>query len=257
MQNLNLLEDVLETIAEDENLLRIKRLIVFACHGFWVEDQEDLQAMELRTLIEELLAAIPDVDTLKHMLNSSVKKLSKPEVYTVVAELIVDSIGMLYTKSPRQVFPDLVPQSIQPEKILKNLILEQNGLTTEINSIEYATDDSTAIERKTERLVGRKFEEIPNLFDLKLEVSNSIAPLRAKILVFSILHYQFDPRDRSWRDLYTHDLGELLQNLYQFCGTIEKLDESLRHTANQLGGDQEYLQAAGTIANYMKPLYFS
>ncbi len=254
MQNLNLLEDVLETLEQDENLLRIKRLIVFACHGFWVEDPGDLQSMELSTLIEELLAAIPDVDTLKHMLNSSVKKLSKPDVYLVVAELIVDSVGMLYSKSPKQIFPELVPQSKESNQ---NLAPEENGLTTEVNLINYATDDTTAIERKADRLVGRKFETIPNLFDLKLEICNSVSPLRAKILVFSILHYQFDPRDRVWRDLYTYDLGELLQGLYQFCATVEKLDESLGHTASQLGGDQEYLQAAGTILNYMKPLYFS
>jgi hypothetical protein len=266
MQNLSLIEEVLETIEQDENSLRIKRLIVFACHGFWVDDPQDLESMELRTLIEELLAAIPDVDTLKHMLNSSVKKLSKPEVYSLVADMIIDSIGLLYTLSPKTKAPEPMVADIPPELVKKLAVgvtvglanvVDDNGSPTHVNTTEYTTDDSTAIERKVERLVGRKYDSIPNLFDLKLEISNSVTPLRAKILVFSKLHYLFDPRDRSWGELNSHDLSELLESLYQLFSTVEDLEEGLRDTANQMGGDQEYLQAAGMITNYMKPLYFS
>jgi hypothetical protein len=265
MHNLSLLEEVLETIEQDGNLLRIKRLIVFACHGFWVDEPKDLEQMDLRTLIEELLAAIPDIDTLKHMLNSSVKKLSKPEVYALVADMIIDSIGLLYTISAKPIVYEPLTQEMPPQlppqlnflAVEQSIAAEDDSVPTLINKSENINDDTTAIERKNERLVGRKYDLIPNLFDLKLDISNNIAPLRAKILVFSMLHYLFDPRDRSWGDLNTHDFSDLLQSLYQLCSTLEKLEEGLLDTANQMGGEQEYLQAAGVITSYMKPLYFS
>ncbi|MDX1976597.1 MAG: hypothetical protein SFT94_02900 [Pseudanabaenaceae cyanobacterium bins.68] len=248
MANPGLLEEVIDAIQQDENLMRIKRLIVFSCHGFWVEDPNDLESMELRTLIEELLAAIPDVDTLKHMLNSSVKKLSKPEVYALVADMIIDSIGLLYPMSTKPVQGFSLPHT-------NFALIDQGSQPTQVSTV--TSDDSTAIERKTERLVGRKFEQIPNIFDLKLDIFNNVAPLRAKILVFSLLHYRFDPLDRSWNELTTHDFSELLQSLYQWASNLEALEQGLKNTATELGGEQEYLQAAGVIGNFMKPLYFS
>lgn len=248
MANLGLLEEVIEAIQQDDNVMRIKRLIVFSCHGFWVEDPKDLESMDLRTLIEELLAAIPDVDTLKHMLNSSVKKLSKPDVYALVADMIIDSIGLLYPTSTKPIQGFTLPK---PQVELS----DQNAQPTQVGFA--SSDDSTAMERKSERLVGRKFEQIPNIFDLKLDIFNNVAPLRAKILVFSLLHYRFDPLSCTWSELTTHDFSELLQSLYQWSANLEALEQGLKNTASELGGGQEYLQAAGVIVNFMKPLYFS
>ena len=97
MEDLNLLEEVIESLEQDNNVLRIKRLILFTCHDSWSNDVNEVKALHVRQLVQELMIMFPDLNKLKHKLNSQVKQLSKQSDYLLAADNIIDSLGFLYT----------------------------------------------------------------------------------------------------------------------------------------------------------------
>lgn len=92
-------------------------------------------------------------------------------------------------------------------------------------------------------------------FDLRLEVMKYTNPLRAKILIFSVLYHQFLFDDRDWFALKNHDLDTLLKNLFDQCETLSALTARLEITASCLPDSEEYNQAAGAIFQCLKPFY--
>lgn len=92
-------------------------------------------------------------------------------------------------------------------------------------------------------------------FDLRLEVMKYTNPLRAKILIFSVLYHQFLFDDRDWFALKNYDLDTLLKNLFDQCETLSALTARLEITASCLPDSEEYNQAAGAIFQCLKPFY--
>lgn len=97
MEDLNLLEEVIDSLEQDNNVLRIKRLILFTCHDTWSNDVNEVKALHMRQLVRQLMIMFPDLNMLKQKLNSNVKQLSKQSDYLLAADNIIDSIGFLYT----------------------------------------------------------------------------------------------------------------------------------------------------------------
>ncbi|MFN5856697.1 MAG: hypothetical protein ACK456_12525, partial [Pseudanabaenaceae cyanobacterium] len=96
MGDQSLLEEVIESLDQDSNILRIKRLILFTCHDVWAQDVEEVRNLDLRQLISDLMTHVSDLSMLKKMLNSQIKRLSKQADYLIAADAIIDSIGLLY-----------------------------------------------------------------------------------------------------------------------------------------------------------------
>jgi hypothetical protein len=296
MPAINLLDEVIDELNQNDNVMRIKRLILFTCHDFWVSDPKELQDVDLRELIQELLAVIPSLDKLKLLLNSHVKKLSKPGAYLLAADVIIDTIGQLYTthssdssaevegfedraflapkdfRSPVEVAPPPLytgklsaPSLHQPG--LQNRPLDgvanqyspqadgdligdvQSGLPEQDSEITAPREDTPPAALPT------KLDYIVKPFDLRYEIANNISPLRAKILIFSALHYKFSPRDRDWAQINSHDLDDLLLELFQTFETYEEMESKLYETAKQLEERQENDQAASLICGALRSLY--
>ncbi len=84
MEDSSLLEEVINSLEQDSNVLRIKRLILFTCHDSWSNDVNEVKALHVRQLVRELMIAFPDLNMLKHKLNSNIKQLSKQSEYLLV-----------------------------------------------------------------------------------------------------------------------------------------------------------------------------
>jgi hypothetical protein len=279
MSAINLLDEVIDELEQNDNVVRIKRLILFTCHDFWVSDVKELQDVDLRDLIQELLSVIPSLDNLKLLLNSHVKKLSRPGAYLLAADVIIDTVGQLYTHH----------SSDTPEGITSTEATEDTGLL--IHEVErsgqigviappdveanfYQPQDNGSLRRDAQSLLPEqdseittphedtpppapptKLDYIVKPFKLRYEIASNISPLRAKVLIFSALHYKFNPRDRDWAQINSHDLDDLLLELFQTCETFEALEAKLYETAKQLEDRQENDQAASLICGAMRSLY--
>jgi hypothetical protein len=279
MSAINLLDEVIDELEQNDNVVRIKRLILFTCHDFWVSDIKELQDVDLRELIQELLAVIPSLANLKLLLNSHVKKLSRPGAYLLAADVIIDTVGQLYTHHSSDPPEDiksiaeiedtglLIPEIersaqigvIAPPDVEANFYQPQdNGsLLRDAQSWlpEQDSEITTPHEDTPPPAPPTKLDYIVKPFELRYEIASNISPLRAKVLIFSALHYKFNPRDRDWAQINSHDLDDLLLDLFQTCETFEVLETKLHETAKQLDDLQENEQAASLIVAAMRSLY--
>lgn len=93
------------------------------------------------------------------------------------------------------------------------------------------------------------------LFDVRLKILRHTNPLRAKILIFSILYHPFKFSTRDWLTIKMQDLDNLIRHLYSLCPTPQVLEERLYETARTLNRQDEECTTASVIFKAMNSLY--
>jgi hypothetical protein len=95
-----------------------------------------------------------------------------------------------------------------------------------------------------------------DLFDLRQTVMRYTNPLRAKILLFSLLHYSYR-RERTEQAflLKGYELDKLLERMLQTYDQLPVLTVQLKKIARRLDNPLEYTQTATAILRAVKPLY--
>ena len=87
---------VAQTLEQNDNIRRIKKLLLYVCRSVWESDPNKVAGLNLPTLLRELLKLSPTVDRLEKILETAVKTLSKPAEYAAIAELILQEAPQLY-----------------------------------------------------------------------------------------------------------------------------------------------------------------
>jgi hypothetical protein len=244
MEDFNLLEEVINSLEQDSNVLRVKRLILFACHDSWSNDVNEVKTLPMRQLVRELMLLFPDLKILKQKLNSCIKQLSKQSDYLLAADSIIDSLGFLYTlqnegKLPHNFLSSEVATA--PQNI--DLISKQD-----IQNIAERNDSDTIPHK-------HNLKYLTNLFDLRANISRNVSPLHAKILLFSSLNYRFSPQERDWSALYTYDIDDLIQLIFQRYENIAELEQQLNQVSQTLDQPEDAKRAASVILQALKPFY--
>jgi hypothetical protein len=240
MEDLNLLEEVIDSLEQDSNVLRIKRLILFTCHDTWSNDVNEVKALHVRQLVRELMLLFPDLNTLKHKLNSHVKQLSKQSDYLLAADNIIDSVGFLYTLRDEGKLPhSFLNPPLSPASKSNNHSSPQPTERNEYDTIPHK----------------HNLKYLTNLFDLRTDISRNVSPLHAKILLFSSLNYRFSPQERDWSALYTYDLDDLIQLMFQTYETVEALEKKLFEVSPTLDQPEDAKRAAAVILQVLRPFY--
>lgn len=93
------------------------------------------------------------------------------------------------------------------------------------------------------------------LFDVRLKIVRHTNPLRAKILIFSILYHPFKFSTRDWLTIKMQDLDNLIRHLYSLCPTPTVLEQRLYETARNLNQQEEEFTTARVIFKAMNSLY--
>ncbi|NUN64073.1 hypothetical protein HCU40_04740 [Pseudanabaena biceps] len=240
MEDFNLLEEVIDSLEQDPNALRIKRLMLFTCHDTWSNDVNEVKALHMRQLVRELMVMFPDLRTLKQMLNIHVKQLSKQSDYLLAADNIIDSIGFLYTLRDEGNLPEsfLNPQAA---------IAKASNLSNQ--NTHYEKNESDTIPHR------HNLKYLTNLYDLRADISRNISPLHAKILLFSSLNHRFSPQERDWSPLYTYDLDDLMQLIFQTYETFDSLEQQLKQVSLTLDQPEDAKRASSVILQALKPFY--
>ncbi|MDX2254804.1 MAG: hypothetical protein NW214_04745 [Pseudanabaenaceae cyanobacterium bins.39] len=238
MEDSSLLEEVINNLEQDSNLLRIKRLILFTCHDTWSNDVNEVKALHIRQLVRELMIMFPDIQVLKQMLNSHIKQLSKQADYLLAADTIIDSVGFLYALRDEQKLPT---SFLYPETA-------KNPPRGDVSAGEQKYENDTIPHR-------HNLKHLTNLFNLRAEISRNISPLHAKILLFSSLHYRFSPLEKDWSSLYTYDLDDLMQLIFQAYETFESLETQLNQVSLTLDNPEDAQRAAAVILQSLKAFY--
>lgn len=238
MEDFNLLEEVIDSLEQDSNVLRIKRLILFTCNDTWSNDVNEVKALRMYQLIQCLMLRFPDINLLKQKLNSHVKQLSKQSDYLLAADNIIDAIGFLYT---------LRDEGKLPDKFLSVKEVVENSSEPVNDNSEFDKQSTTPHERNLKYLT--------NLFDLRADISRDISPLHAKILLFSSLHYRFSSQERDWSALYAYDLDDLIQLVFQTYETFDALEQQLTQVSQTLDQPESAKRASTVILQTLRPFY--
>lgn len=121
----------ISALAHDENLTRVKKLLIYACKSVWESEPYRLEYFDLRSLVMELLQLAPSQQQLRTRLDTFVRTLSKADEYTLIAELIYTHLQPLcaatapaVVSTQQAIYQTLASQLLQePEQVrIKKLI---------------------------------------------------------------------------------------------------------------------------------------
>ncbi len=90
------LRTVVQTIEQNVNLSRIKKLLICVCRKYWEANAYVIEQTKLRDLIEEFIEQYPNLEAARSTLSACVKTLNKPIEYALIAECIIREIEPLY-----------------------------------------------------------------------------------------------------------------------------------------------------------------
>ena len=231
MNSLSMLDTVTKDLEQHENSIRIKKLIFAACWNTWENDSNKLGAFKLSDLVQKLVQSNPTLEQLAVTLNKLVQTLNKPGEYAIIAFIILGKVEKLYQNNPEvtQVGSNAGSAVAAPAPAIK----------------QQPSTQSIAAEQKPPY----------DPFELRLEVMRYTNPLRAKILIFSTLYQQLDINEKELAVIRSHELDDLLKDLFLFCQTISELEARLSSTARCLFEQDENSQAASAIVQALKPSY--
>jgi adenylate cyclase len=220
--DMSLFDEVVANLEQSEDLLRIKRLILFACLNKWETSTEKLDKFGLKGLIAELIEITQTTERLKELLASIVQGTNKPDLYAQIADSIISEVGWLYgayqTESASQSQPSIQPP-IQPETL--------DRPAPAINDPSIYDQIATAIE-------------------------TSENATRIKKIVYYLTHGSWHNQVNS---LDHQALSEMLQELHRLHPTLSTLESGLAEIIKVISKPREYTAAASILVRAMQPLF--
>ena len=216
---------ITQALAQEENSSRIKKLMICAARKYWETDPIKVEQTEIKKLISELAHQYPTIESLQIGLAAIVKSLNKPIEYAAIANMILRELGKLY---------------VQENDVQESASLHKSadGLTSQvIPPLSQSADPAIS------------------LFDMRLEIVKFSNPLRAKILLFSLIYYPFTGKEQDWSNLKLYGLEGLLRSVTTVCSSLEALQIKLEEAAHQLNQSEDYLEVASVILKSVKSGY--
>ena len=213
---------ITQALEQAANSSRIKKLMICAARKYWETDPIKVEQAEIKKLISELAHQYPTIESLQIGLAAIVKSLNKPIEYASIANMILREMGKLYVQEDR----------IPLQKMADDLTSQA------LNQPIRQTADPTI-----------------SLFDMRLEIIKFANPLRAKILLFSLVYYPFSGKEQDWSNLKFYSLEGLLRSVTIVCSSLEALQLKLEEMAHQLNQPEDYLAVANVILKSVKPGY--
>lgn len=221
---------VAHDIDTDSQQMRLKKLLFYTYQDVWESDLRQLNSVDWESLLKELVSFMPTFSQLVALVTEAVQRVSKPTEYTSIGNLLLTKLEPLYPA-----YGNLNPLLPSPSVVnFQNFPIVESAIP-----------------------VKKPFEPkiAENLFDQRLDLMRFTNPMRAKILLFSLLYYRFDPDRDNWQDLRSHALDELLRQIFYVYPTFEQAQSCLLQTARSLSESSIYEQSATHIMQAVKSLY--
>ncbi|MBD2177987.1 serine/threonine protein kinase [Pseudanabaena sp. FACHB-1998] len=229
---------VAHDIDTDAQQMRLKKLLLYTYQDVWENDPRQLNSIDWVALLKELVSFMPTFSQLLALVKESVQRVSKPQEYSAIANLLLSKLERLYSEGFEEIDPSINSNS------------STNGFNTQPND-QYAQPVNVQIDRK----VPFDHKIASDLFDLRMELLRFSNPMRSKILLFSVLYYPFDAERDNWQDLHTHAIDGLLRQLFYAFPTFAKVENIVWQTARSLNEANDYQQSASYILQVIQTLY--
>ena len=261
----DLLDQVAERLAHKKDTLRIKKIMVHLCNNKWINDQKLLDLFHLKDLIQETCNIYDSPGKLESALASLVHSLNRKEVYSVLANSIFNELEVLYeqhqmakTKGQLQKKQLSNKETLVTETGFSDIKENQTQKQKQINYKGTCIVANPELEIQ-KALAVETFSQSKSLeydtFTVRYEVMKYTNPLRAKIILFSLIHHRFDSSIKDWSLLNTCRLDDLLREVINKYPKIEEIEAKMLKVAKKMNSSEEYVQAAGAIFQAVKTYY--
>lgn len=224
---------VAHNIDIDAQQMRLKKLLLYTYQDVWESDLRQLNSIDWASLLRELVSFMPTFLQLQALLQEAVQRVSKPAEYIAIGNLLLTKLEPLY--------PD--------RNDANNLGAIGGAIAPIINQSSFPSNNQSRSKAPFDPRIAI------DLFDLRLELMRFTSSMRAKILLFSVLYYPFDPDRDNWHDLGSHRLDGLLRQLFYAYPSFEEAEKSIWQIARSLSEPSAYDQAASYILQVIKTLY--
>lgn len=195
---------------------RIAKLLICITRQQWETDPLALAQADVRELVDEVWRLCSTLDDVQQAMVTVIQRISKRGEYAAIAKMILQQLKPLY----EYIAPP--PHEPTTEGIIASL--------------------------------PPMFPPVPvalQSFDSRLEIIKFCNPLRAKILLFSLLHHALPLGDPAPMMLRHHTLESLLQDLVAAYDATE-IGDQLYQVAQHLPDADDYQSAVAAILKALK-----
>ena len=87
---------IIRELLQHQEATRIKKLLVYTVENRWVSDPEILENIDLKPIVQSLLAQYASINEFQERLSSAVSSLSRPAAYSRIANTILIALNPLF-----------------------------------------------------------------------------------------------------------------------------------------------------------------
>lgn len=252
---------ITEYLENHQQSSRIKKLIFCVCNNRWENNANIIEGYDFKSLILEIIQRNPTRKDLEIAFKKVVANINKQQTYNSIANLIRQQLDVFYSfldESKNKEYSHQSEQARNPTQIIpiNNIsIVSNNSVSQKPRTVEA---EIAIIDLTPEQVTDlKKVQQQPllsnyNPFDLRLEITQYTNPLRAKILLFSILYHPWDKTGQDWAMLRSYSLHDLLEQLISSGKSLIEIESSLHVMAKSLKDYDANMQTATTIIEAIK-----
>ena len=268
----NSLRQVVSSLENHLEKERIEKLMFAACKNRWENDRSVINNYGLKNIILELRQNNPNFLSLQQTLNQVAENLNKKALYLPLAEIILTLLEPLYNTNndDKEEDNESKSQTFNDQMVHLNDDCDSSAKTASFSSSRSKpVDFPSSIIALNEPQVGMELPfaepaflnnnpsnspQIPayDPFEIRLEILHYANPLRAKILIFSLLFYPWDQNSQDWLTLRSYTLEDLLQKLIESGKSIKDIEIQLYNIAQTQMDRDANVQTAGILVQALQ-----
>ncbi|MBE8995392.1 hypothetical protein [Microcystis aeruginosa] len=260
----NCLRQVVNSLGNHLETERMQKLMFAACKNRWENDLSVINNYGLKNIILELRQNNPNFLSLQQTLKQVAENINKKALYLSLAEIILTQLEPLYdtnndykeedNESKSQIFSD--------QMVHLNDDCDSSAKTSSFSSSRSKPVDfaSSRMELPKPAFLNNNPSNSSQIsdydpFEIRLEILRYANPLRAKILIFSLLFYPWDQNSQDWLTLRSYTLEDLLQKLIESGKSIKDIEIQLYHIAQTQMDRDANVQTAGILVQALQKFF--
>ncbi|MBE9241123.1 hypothetical protein [Synechocystis salina] len=263
-------------LVQHREQVRIQKLVFAVARGYWENNLQAIEEVGLANLLLELRQRYPTPSQLKEGFSQIVNNINKSTFYLAIAKLILEQMQVLYDGESHQVGHAAVLEN-EPQT---NLTMAPSPGVSANKAQATSIVDFDALPipapppkpRQSEPILtvlgavvpsppGTPLQQVQtekkeyDLFEIRSEIMQYTNPLRAKVLLFSVLFQSWDEHNPDWSLVRSYALDDLVEQLILSRRRPNEVEIKLNALASQMFDQEEYQQTAQTLIKIIKPLF--
>lgn len=241
-----------QLLEQDSDQLRIKKLLVCACRRTWENEPAALARFRMSDLVQELYQHAPTADSLQRLLYSIVRTLNRQELYQILTDRILQAFQPLYTAIAEPETGIVTHPTPSESTQFYESPAGQECSPPSPHPAPALTVEEAPVQPAQPQ---RDLKDLSDLFALRMEIMRYTNPLRAKVVLFSLLHGLPHENDRVWWVVKNQELDDLLHKMFLTYRVFPFLENDLKRIAASLPDASHYSQVVGALTRLLQPFY--